>query len=234
MAQTYKMMLGTSGKQWELLTVRDNGTMTMTFHGTDREISHEVTENADGWLCYPGAMYPGLASGKWNKMDDVRGLTADVVETNTNDTNCTNEVAESETTTDDTDCTFERPRQSGKRLTPRCKKITNTDSTDETDNEPVIMNPDCNATLSEREPLTVNHDCRPRRQRKPRVALDGRTADHTSAIDHQPSDIGHQTSSTLKAVGMVAAATVALFVIYETGLLIPLGLIGLATGGILK
>lgn len=38
----------------------------------------------------------------------------------------------------------------------------------------------------------------------------------------------------LKAVGMVAAATVALFVIYETGLLIPLGLIGLATGGLLK
>ena len=38
----------------------------------------------------------------------------------------------------------------------------------------------------------------------------------------------------LKALGMVAAATVALFVIYETGLLIPLGLIGLATGGILK
>jgi len=194
MAQVYKMMLGTSGKQWEQLTVKDDGTMTMTFHGTDREISHEVTENADGWLCYPGAMYPGLASGKWNKMDDVRGLTADVVETNTNDTNCTNE----------------------------------------TDNEPVIMNHDCNATLSEREPLTVNHDCRPRRQRKPRVALDGRTADHTSAIDHQPSGIDHQPSSTMKAIGMVAAATVALFVIYETGLLIPLGLIGLATSGLLK
>jgi len=71
---------------------------------------------------------------------------------------------------------------------------------------------------------------RPRRQRKPRkpaVALDGQTAEHTS-------DISHQTSSTLKALGMVAAATVALFVIYETGLLIPLGLIGLATGGLLK
>jgi hypothetical protein len=38
----------------------------------------------------------------------------------------------------------------------------------------------------------------------------------------------------MKAVGMVAAATVALFVIYETGLLIPLGLIGLATSGLIK
>lgn len=50
----------------------------------------------------------------------------------------------------------------------------------------------------------------------------------------QTSDISHQTSSTMKAVGMVAAATVALLVIYESGLLIPLGLIGLATSGLLK
>lgn len=72
---------------------------------------------------------------------------------------------------------------------------------------------------------------RPRRQRKPRKP---RVEHQTSSIDHQPSDASRQTSSTLKAVGMVAAATVALFVIYETGLLIPMGLIGLATGGILK
>jgi hypothetical protein len=229
------------GTIYSLLTVESDGQMTMTFHGTDREICHEVTENADGWLCYPGGMFPGLKSGKWNKMADVRGLRADVVETNTNDTNNTNEVAESETTTDDTDCTdnhaepevvetttddtdctFERPRQSGKRLTPRGKKITTTDDTNYTNNESVTMNP---------EPLTINHP-RPRRQRKPRKP---RVERQPSTISHQPSDIDrHQPSSTLKAIGMVAAATVALFVIYETGLLIPLGLIGLATGGILK
>jgi hypothetical protein len=38
----------------------------------------------------------------------------------------------------------------------------------------------------------------------------------------------------LQTAGYLAAATVALFVIYETGLLIPLGLIGLATSGFLK
>lgn len=38
----------------------------------------------------------------------------------------------------------------------------------------------------------------------------------------------------LTTAGYLAAASVALFVIYETGLLIPLGLIGLATGGLLK
>ena len=95
---------------------------------------------------------------------------------------------------------------------------TTTDYTDGTDDEPLTMNP---------EPLTINQP-RPRRQRKPRAER------QSSAISHQPSDISPQTSSTLKAVGMVAAATVALFVIYETGLLIPLGLIGLATGGLLK
>jgi hypothetical protein len=88
--------------------------------------------------------------------------------------------------------------------------------------EPLTMNP---------EPLTMTQP-RPRRQRKPRKP---RVERQTSDISHQPSDIDrHQPSATLKAVGMVAAATVALFVIYETGLLIPLGLIGLATGGLLK
>lgn len=72
----------------------------------------------------------------------------------------------------------------------------------------------------------------PRRQRKPRKPR----VDHQEPItvNPEPLTVNHQPSSTLKAVGMVAAATVALFVIYETGLLIPLGLIGLATGGILK
>ena len=57
----------------------------------------------------------------------------------------------------------------------------------------------------------------------------------TAAVaEHQTSAISHQTSAIIKAVGYMVAMSVALFVIYETGLLIPLGLIGLATGGILK
>lgn len=194
MAQTYKMMLGTSGKQWEQLTVKDDGTMMLYFHGTDRSVTQEVTVITEGewkgWLrSEKGSMWPGLESGRWNKMDDVRGLTADVVETT--------EPAEPEVIEENTNCT----------------------------------------NYTNNEHVTVNQP-RPRRQRKPRkprVERQTSSISHqTSAIDHQPSDIRHQTSSTLKAVGMVAAATVALLVIYETGLLIPLGLIGLATGGILK
>ena len=239
MAQTYQMKHNPQGTIYSLLTVESDGQMTMTFHGTDREICHEANVTEDGRITTGGSLFPGLESGRWQLMDDV-------VET----TNYTNNYAEPEAieeTTDCTDCTFERPRQSGKRLTPRGKKITTTDNTDctdivevsetTTDNtdltdvEPVVVETNTNCTnYTNNEPLTIDRP-RPRRQRKPRKP---RVERQTSAISHQTPDIDHQTSSTLKAVGMVAAATVALFVIYETGLLIPLGLIGLATGGILK
>lgn len=183
MTQTYKMKHNAQGTIYSLLTVESDGQMTMTFHGTDREISHEVTENADGWLCYPGGMFPGLKSGKWQmmadgrcKMDDVRCMMADEP--------------------------FLRP-DSSKR--PKAERT---------------MNP---------EPLTVNQPKRQRKPRKPRVERQ-----EPITVNPEPLTVNRQPSSTLKAVGMVAAATVALFVIYETGLLIPLGLIGLATGGILK
>ena len=104
-----------------------------------------------------------------------------------------------------------------------------TDGTDCTDNhaEPEVIEETTDYT---------NNEPRPHRQRKPRTNNRETITNNreTSDISHQPSAIDHQPSTTLKAVGMVAAATVALFVIYETGLLIPLGLIGLATGGILK
>ena len=201
MAQTYKMKHNPQGTIYSLLTVESDGQMTMTFHGTDREISHEVKENADGWLCYPGAMFPGLESGKWNKMEDVQGTVPAV-----------GSEAESERTTEG--------------LSPMCAE-----PAVPVDSEPTLRGQaPCNphsATHtgdSPREP-------RPRRKRKPRKP---RVERQPSSIDHHPSTISPQPSSTLKAIGMVAAATVALFVIYETGLLIPLGLIGLATGGILK
>lgn len=74
---------------------------------------------------------------------------------------------------------------------------------------------------------------RPRRQRQPRKPTAVRQSNSVCpAIPLQEDN--HDRQNLLKAIGMVAAATVALFVIYETGLLIPLGLIGLATGGILK
>ena len=203
MAQTYQIKHNPQGTIYSLLTVESDGQMTMTFHGTDREICHEVTENADGWLCYPGAMFPGLESGKWNKMEDVRGKMDDVQGT----VPAVGSEAESERTTEG--------------LSPMCA-------------EPAVPVDSTLRGQSPCNPPSATHtedSPRVRRQRKPRKP---RVEHQPSDIIHQTSSISHQPSATLKAVGMVAAATVALFVIYETGLLIPLGLIGLATGGILK
>lgn len=186
MAQVYKMMLGTSGRQWELLTVKDDGTMTMTFHGTDREISHEVTENEGGWLCCPGAMFPGLESGKWVLTDEEPIVTVAAKPTLRGQAPCNPPSATH---------TGDSPRHTGD---------------------------------SPREP-------RPRRQRKARkAAAPVRRSIETSRqrdIEMRKPTTGNEW---LLSAGYLAAATVALLVIYETGLLIPLGLIGLATGGILK
>ena len=199
MAQTYKMMLGTSGKQWEQLTVKDDGTMMLYFHGTDRSVTQEVTVITEGewkgWLrSEKGSMFPGLESGKWQMT--AAGTVPAV-----------GSEAESERTTEGLSPMCAEPAVPTLRGQSPCNPPSATHIGD-----------------SPREP-------RPRRQRKPRKP---RVERQPSAISHQPSAISHQTSSTMKAIGMVAAATVALLVIYETGLLIPLGLIGLATGGILK
>jgi len=65
------------------------------------------------------------------------------------------------------------------------------------------------------------------------VITERRDGDNGQAANDQPAagQGGHQV---LKVIGSVAAMTVALVVIWQTGLLIPLGLIGLATSGILK
>lgn len=228
MAQTYQMKHNPQGTIYSLLTVESDGQMTITFHGTDREISHEVTENADGWLCYPGGMFPGLESGKWNMMADVRGLKADVVET-TNYTNYTNsEPVQGTVPAVGSDAESERTTEG---LSPMCA-------------EPAVPVESALRGQAPYNPPSATHtgdsprEPRPRRQRKPRKLRvehqPSNISPQPSSIEHQHSAICHQPSSTMKAIGMVAAATVALLVIYETGLLIPLGLIGLATGGILK
>jgi hypothetical protein len=77
---------------------------------------------------------------------------------------------------------------------------------------------------------------RPRRKRQQSCSVHSGsvTASHAACPAIPLQKDNSDLKNLFKAIGMVAAATVALFVIYETGLLIPLGLIGLATGGILK
>lgn len=164
--QVYRMMLGTSGKQWEELTIKEDGTMTMTFHGTDREISHEVTENEDGWLCYPGAMYPGLASGKWQAVDEQAAVVTPAV-------------------------------QCAERF--------------------------CREDISQPSP-------NPKRQRKPHKPQ----AAVEPVCQNEETAEPNNNHGLLRSAGYLAAASVALAILWQTGLIIPLGLIGLATSGFLK
>ena len=208
MAQVYKMMLGTSGKQWEQLTVKDDGTMTMTFHGTDREICHEVTENADGWLCYPGAMYPGLKSGKWQLTEEEPIVTVAV--------DC---VPHS-----DLQVREPQPMEQVREAQPVAEA------------QPVV---EAQTAQQQLEPVVVEtKPKRQRKERKPRIVTENGHGLHGRGETSIRRDIETQepteSKEWLRSAGYLAAATVALLVIYETGLLIPLGLIGLATGGILK
>ena len=76
---------------------------------------------------------------------------------------------------------------------------------------------------------------RPRRQRKPRKP---RVESEPITVSQEPITANCQASGAMKSVlmmlGGVMALSLVLFIVLETGLLIPLGLIGLATGGLLK
>ena len=82
------------------------------------------------------------------------------------------------------------------------------------------------ALLTERKRQRLQRETEQRRQREERNARIARESEN-----RQRKAKSH---SILKAVGMFAAACVACVVIYETGFLIPLGLIGLATSGLVK
>lgn len=227
MAQVYKMMLGTSGRQWEQLTVSEDGTMMLYFHGTDRSVTTQVTLIEDGawkgWLkSEGGSLYPGIESGRWQAVDcpaesaEIAESAADAVVVVTN-TDCTDDTDKPLTATQEPQVTTINP-------------------------EPVVT----------QEPPVVVRASRPRRQRKarkPAVATASRRNEGTAGIvaenahglhgdyDAAASGVGAEQKDDhawLRSVGYLAAASVALLVIWQTGLIIPLGLLGLATSGFLK
>ena len=131
----------------------------------------------------------------------------------------------------------------------------------ELNHEPLTLNPepelDSEPELNH-EPLTLNHEpelaptlspqiedevteceapeqpvviARPKRQRRKKSKQEESNLLFNSE-DTKP-EAGNERN-ILKAVGGMAAMTLALVVIWETGLLIPLGILGLITSGILK
>ena len=200
MAQVYKMMLGTSGRQWEQMTVRDDGTMMLYFHGTDRSVTQQVSAVTEGewkgWLkSEKGSMWPGLESGRWKLINAAEQTAAEKQRTT------------AAGASDDSSVVSDFVADYHVR---------------EEEVKPVIMN---------HESLIVNQakpTPSPRRQRKPRKPL--------AAVESRNDDTEEPENdyAWLQSAGYLAAASVALLIIWQTGLIIPLGLIGLATGGLLK
>lgn len=160
--------------------------------------------------------------------------------TTTNFTNYTNDESTEEVNTDDHEL----------NTNDHELENVNTDGTDCTDNIEPVRNQGEPQQLDlfafqqlqqENERLRqqlsqAQEQPRPRRKRQQSYSVRSGsvTASHAACPAIPLQEDNSDLKNLFKAIGMVAAATVALFVIYETGLLIPLGLIGLATGGILK
>ena len=149
----------------------------------------------------------------------------EVMEENTNCTNCTNDYAEP-VYTDNAE--LERLREENQRLQEQIAQMAA---------EPYRGQSPCNPSSathtgdSPREP----REPRPRRQRKPRKP---RVESEPMTVGQEPMTASYQASDAgkniLMMLGGVMALSLVLFIVLETGLLIPLGLIGLATGGLLR
>jgi len=248
MAQVYKMMLGTSGRQWEQLTVSEDGTMMLYFHGTDRSVTTQVTLIEDGawkgWLkSEGGSLYPGIESGRWQAVDcpaesaEIAESAADAVVAEY--TGLQRHTLPCQRTVPAVSSDDEVARIT-EGLSPACSIAHESETT---------INP---APVVTQEPPVVVRASRPRRQRKarkPAVATASRRNEGTAGIvaenahglhgdyDAAASGVGAEQKDDhawLRSVGYLAAASVALLVIWQTGLIIPLGLLGLATSGFLK
>ena len=131
MAQTYQMKHNVQGTIYSLLTVENDGAMTMTFHGTDREISHEANVTEDGRIATGGSLFPGLESGKWIEASPLTPLLKE------RETEVEEPKVESEPlTVNHEPLTMNQPKRQRKPRKPRVER------------EKITVNP---------EPLTVNH-----------------------------------------------------------------------------
>lgn len=145
------------------LTINDDQTMTLYFHGIDSELTFHPTISEDGWIITEGAMFPPVSSGRWTlKVKTETKVAPDVI------------------------VPTPLPQEHKHRRV--------------------------NQTATVIQPATIQL--------------------HTE----KKTTVKHSTARRkwINGVGITIAASAALVVIYETGLLIPLGLIGLATSGLVK
>jgi hypothetical protein len=193
MMKQYRMQTGTSTRIYYVLTVKDDGAMTLTFHGTDREMTEVVTTREDGWIVTPhGGLYPPVSHNRWQEQPHPQPLPR------REGSDCASRSTETEARQEQ--CEQENPSRA--RRKPRRNTT------------------DIDAARNQRSAAADNHH-------------DTDTAQPLPSLAGEGSGVGSHTS-LWPAVAAFAAACVALAVVYESGLLIPVGLIGAVAGGILR
>ncbi len=145
-------------------------------------------------------------------------------------TDYTDYTDDKEETTDCTDCTDDKTEPEVIEETTDCTDCTDEDSTGNAELEQLREG---DLRLQEQIAQMANQprSRRQRKPRKPRVESEPTTVSQEPTASSQASDA---TKNILMMLGGVMALSLVLFIVLETGLLIPLGLIGLATGGILR
>ena len=255
----YRLQPGTSSRIYYLLTVKDDGTMELVFHGTDRTLTEEASVNADGWIVTKGAMYPPLADGKWKEvecseivaveevslqaeieqiepnqteeilndsekiLEDFEPTGDPVIPAEQNDAPEYSEPAKSETSAVELDLfaqmqmQIDQLRQENDRLCNMIQTRTEVRTAHES------FDTENRSCATQGRPSTT-----PRQRRRRAVAVE------TPAAQAVALEQDNGNSQLLKALGIAVASIAALVIIYNTGLLIPMGLIGLGASGLLK
>lgn len=241
----YRLQPGTSSRIYYLLTVKDDGTMELVFHGTDRTLTEEASVNADGWIVTKGAMYPPLADGKWKEVECREIVPQEVTTTDSaddtdniepannqcdpvipaeqNDAPEYSEPAKSETSAVELDLfaqmqmQIDQLRQENDRLCNMIQTRTEVRTAHES------FDTENRSCATQGRPSTT-----PRQRRRRAVAVE------TPAAQAVALEQDNGNSQLLKALGIAVASIAALVIIYNTGLLIPMGLIGLGASGLLK
>ena len=66
----YKLQAGTNNRIYYILSIDDEGKMTLTFYGTDRTIVDDAELSSNGWIVGKGFMFPPLNNPRWKKIED--------------------------------------------------------------------------------------------------------------------------------------------------------------------
>ena len=229
----YKLKPGTDSRIYYLLTIKDDGEMELVFHGTDRTLTEEASVNQDGWIVTKGAMYPPLdhPNGRWQLMECPEIVA--VAEEPEYSEPAGLESAEQ----NDAPAESQQPKansQKPEQLDLFAQMQMQIDQLRQ-ENDRLCNMIQTEATRRGQEPSVIEdgHRCSsprvsPTQRRRRAVAVETPTA-QAVALEQ---DNGN--SQLMKAIGIAVASIAALVIIYNTGLLIPMGLIGLGASGLLK